>query len=75
MDPSLSCNDNFVAPILDYGSAVWGVDEFLSIKSVFYRGCRFFLGIGKHVTLYHKPLVNLAKIILRYMPKCDSKAH
>ncbi len=28
-----------------------------------------------YVTLYHKPLVKSAKMILRYMPKCDSKVH
>ena len=27
------------------------------------------------VTLYHKPLVKSAKMILRYMPKCDGKVH
>ncbi len=32
-------------------------------------------GTTKIVTLYHKPLVKLAKMILRYMPKCDSKVH
>ncbi len=28
-----------------------------------------------YVTLYHKPLVKSAKMILRYMPKYDSKVH
>ena len=27
-----------------------------------------------YVTLYHKPLGNSAKMILRYTPKCDSEA-
>ena len=42
--------DSFVGPILDYGSGVWGIDEFSSINSVFYRACRFFLGVGKYVS-------------------------
>ena len=40
--------DSFVSPILDYGSGVWGVNEFSSINAVFYRACRFFLGVGKY---------------------------
>ena len=40
--------DSFVSPILEYGSGVWGLDEFSSINSVFYRAGRFFLGIGKY---------------------------
>ena len=40
--------DSCVAPILDYGSAIWGIDEFSSINAVFYRACRFFLGVGKY---------------------------
>ncbi len=27
------------------------------------------------VTLYHETLVKLAKMILRYIPKCDNKVH
>jgi hypothetical protein len=40
--------DSFVTPILEYGSGVWGIDEFSSINSVFFRAGRFFLGVGKY---------------------------
>ena len=41
-------HDSFVSPVLDYGSDVWGVNEFSSTNAVFYRACRFFLGVGKY---------------------------
>ena len=35
-----------ILPILQYASDIWGLDEFS--VSVFYRACRFYLGVGKY---------------------------
>ena len=40
--------DGMVAPILDYGSAVWGLKDYGCITAVHNRACRVFLGLRKH---------------------------
>ena len=40
--------NSLVAPILDYGAAVWGVKEFSHINTVHNRANRFFLGVGRY---------------------------
>ncbi len=40
--------DSLVQPIIDYGAAVWGTQEFSCISAIQNRACRFFMGVGKY---------------------------
>ena len=37
--------ESIVVPIVNYGSCVWGQQQFSSINSVHNRACRYFLGV------------------------------
>ena len=40
--------DGMVSPILEYGSAIWGLKEFSCINASHNRVCRVFLGVRRH---------------------------
>lgn len=40
--------DGMVSPILEYGSAIWGLKEFSFINAVHNRACRLFLRVRRH---------------------------
>ena len=39
--------ESIVVPIINYGSCVWGQQQYSSINSVHNRACRYFLGVRK----------------------------
>ena len=39
---------SLVAPIIDYGAAIWGLKEYSCINAVQNRACRVFLGLGRY---------------------------
>ncbi len=44
--------DAMVQPIIDYGAAVWGVNEYSHIKTIQHRAGRYFLGLGRYARLW-----------------------
>jgi len=40
--------DNLVQPIITYGAAIWGLQDYSCIKAVQHRAGRFYLGVGKY---------------------------
>ncbi len=40
--------DLLVQPVIDYGDAVWGTQEFSCVSAIQHRACRFFMGMGKY---------------------------
>ncbi len=41
---------SLVAPVMLYGSAIWGVKEYGCVNTVQNRACRFYLGVGSHAS-------------------------
>ncbi len=37
-----------IQPMIDYGVGIWGTGNFSYIKSVLYKACHFFFGVGKY---------------------------
>ncbi len=37
-----------IQTVIDYGAGIWGTRNFSCIKSVQYKACHFFLGVGKY---------------------------
>ncbi len=44
--------DVMVQPIIDYGAAVWGVNEYSYIKTIQHRAGRYFLGLSVFGDVY-----------------------
>ena len=40
--------NSLVKPIIDYSAGVWGFKGYSCINAVYYRACRYFLGVGKY---------------------------
>ncbi|XP_053380394.1 uncharacterized protein LOC128548887 [Mercenaria mercenaria] len=40
--------NSLVWPVIDYGSAIWGLKSFSCINAIHNRAMRFFLGVGKY---------------------------
>ena len=40
--------ESLVAPVIDYGAAIWGTREFSCINAVQNRACQVFLGLGRY---------------------------
>ena len=40
--------ESLAAPVIDYGSSIWGTREFSCINAVQNRACRVFLGLGRY---------------------------
>ena len=40
--------ESVVCPVITYGAAIWGTEDFSCINSVQYRAARFFLHVNKH---------------------------
>ena len=40
--------DTLVQPVINYGAAVWGTQEFSCINAVQHRACRYFIGVGRY---------------------------
>ncbi len=51
---------------------IWFASIHCYINSLAFKKIHFVI---LYVTLYHKPLLKSAKVILRYMPKCDGEVH
>ena len=41
-------HESRVAPVIDYGAAIWGTREFSCINAVQNRACQVFLGLGRY---------------------------
>ena len=82
------CN-GMVSPILEYGSAIWGLKEFSCINAVhislIIRACRVFLGVRRHSpnlaiqaelgwkTPFHKQILNVTRLWCRLTCMCQNR--
>ena len=74
-----------VSPILEYGSAIWGLKEFSCINAVHNRACRVFLGVRRHSpnlaiqaelgwkTPYHRTILNITRLLCRLTSMCHNR--
>ena len=77
--------DGMVSPILEYGSAIWGLKEFSCINAVHNRACRVFLGVRRHSpnlaiqaelgwkTPFHKQILNVTRLWCRLTCMCPNR--
>ena len=66
--------DGMISPILENGSAIWGLKEFSCMNAVHNRACRVFLGVRRHSpnlavqaelwwkTPFHKHILNITRL-------------